>query len=171
MVGDAVDRVEDRLQDGDIAALGKAGGDGPAQPTGLTTHERAHVKDLILTALEQALHEHDTGQGLIHHSDRSVQYLSIHHAERRVEAGIEPSVGRVGDSSDNARAETMMGLYKTEVIRHQGPGSGVGEVKLATMAWVARFNQRRLLRSIRDRSPAEFEHACYRNQSESAKAA
>ena len=77
--------------------------------------------DLALEALEQALHARGETKGLIHHSDRGVQYVSIRYTERLAKAGIEPSVGSVGDSYDNAMAETINGLYKAEVIWHLGP--------------------------------------------------
>ena len=80
--------------------------------------------DLVLDALEQAIYARGGAlDGLVHHSDRGTQYLSIHYTERLTEAGIEPSVGRVGDSYDNALAESVIGLFKTEVIRRRGPSS------------------------------------------------
>jgi len=93
---------------------------------------------LALDALEQALYDRQKSETeqLIHHSDRGVQYLSIRYAERLQEAGIEPSVGSVGDSYDNALAETINGLYKTEVIRQQGPWRNIEDVEFATLAWV-----------------------------------
>ena len=97
----------------------------------------------VLDALEQALHERRGS--LIHHSDRGVQYLSIKYTERLAEAGLEPSVGSVGDSYDNALAETVIGLYKTEVIRRRGPWRNLEKVELATLQWVDWFNNRRLL--------------------------
>jgi len=93
---------------------------------------------LALDALEQALYDRQKSETeeLIHHSDRGVQYLSIRYAERLQEAGIEPSVGSVGDSYDNALAETINGLYKTEVIRQQGPWRNIEDVEFATLTWV-----------------------------------
>jgi transposase InsO family protein len=120
--------------------------------------------DLALDALEQALHARAEIDGLVHHSDRGVQYVSIRYTERLSEAGIEPSVGSVGDSYDNALAETIIGLYKTEVIRRCGPWRNVEEVEFATLEWVAWFNERRLLSSIGDIPPAEFEAMYYANQ-------
>ncbi len=109
----------------------------------------AHAS-FVLDALEQALHDRRPvqGSGLIHHSDRGVQYVSIHHTERLAEAGIEPSVGSVGDSYDNALAETVNGLFKTEVVRRHGPWRSLEAVEFATLEWVDRFNSRRLLEPI-----------------------
>ena len=120
--------------------------------------------DIALDALEQALYDRRfvDGEELIHHSDRGVQYVSIRYTERLAEAGIEPSVGSVGDSYDNALAETIIGLYKTEVIRQQGPWRGIDSVELATLAWVDWFNNRRLLEPIGNVPPAEKEDEYYR---------
>ena len=117
----------------------------------------------VLDALEQALHERRParGGGLVHHSDRGVQYLSIKYTERLAEAGIEPSVGSIGDSYDNALAETVNGLYKAEVIHRRGPWRGFEAVELATLEWVDWFNNRRLLGSTGNRPPAEAEAAYY----------
>jgi putative transposase len=122
--------------------------------------------DIALDALEQALYNRsiDATNELIHHSDRGVQYLSIRYTERLAEAGIEPSVGSVGDSYDNALAETIIGLYKTELIRQRGPWRGIDMVELATLDWVDWFNHRRLLESIGDVPPAEKEDEYYRQQ-------
>ena len=93
--------------------------------------------DLALDALEMALWQRKSDlDGLIHHSDRGVQYLSIRYTERLAEAGIETSVGSRGDSYDNALAESMIGLYKAEVIRHEGPWKGLDDVEYATLEWV-----------------------------------
>ncbi len=119
--------------------------------------------DLALDALEQALHARSGIDNLIHHSDRGVQYLSIRYTERLAEAGIEPSVGSVGDSYDNALAETIIGLYKTEVIRRNGPWRNIEEVEFATLEWVDWFNNRRLLEPIGNIPPAEFEAVYYAN--------
>lgn len=127
--------------------------------------------DLVLDALEQALWSRSGGEGLIHHSDRGSQYLSIRYSERLAEVGANPSVGSVGDSYDNALAETIIGLFKTEVIHPRGPWKTVDEVEYATLEWVDWFNHRRLLRSIGDIPPAEFERSYYLRQQESAKAA
>jgi transposase InsO family protein len=120
--------------------------------------------DLALDALEQALYERPIGESerLIHHSDRGVQYLSIRYTERLAEAGIESSVGSRGDSYDNAMAESVIGLFKTEGIRRLGPWKGVEDVEFATLDWVAWFNHRRLLEPLGDVPPAEFEEAYYR---------
>lgn len=114
---------------------------------------------LVLDALEQALWDRrpDDDSGLIHHSDRGSQYLSIKYTERLAEAGVEPSVGSVGDSYDNALAETVIGLFKTEVIHRCGPWKTAEAVEYATLEWVDWFNNRRLLSSIGYRSPAEVE--------------
>ena len=113
--------------------------------------------DLALDALEQALHDRQDVANLVHHSDRGVQYLSIRYSERLAEAGIEASVGSIGDSYDNALAETINGLYKAELIRPNAPWRNLEEVEFATLEWVDWFNNRRLLSSIGDVPPAEFE--------------
>ena len=110
--------------------------------------------DLVLDALEQALWSRQHIDGLIHHSDRGSQYLSIRYSERLAEAGIDSSVGSVGDSYDNALAETINGLYKTEVIRKRGPWKTMEEVEYATLEWVDWFNNRRLLEPIGNIPPA-----------------
>ena len=117
----------------------------------------------VLDALEQALHERRPvhGGGLVHHSDRGVQYVSIKYTERLVEAGIEPSVGSVGDSYDNALAETINGLYKAEVIHRRGPWRSFEAVEFATLEWVDWFNNRRLLEPIGNIPPAEAEERYY----------
>ena len=127
--------------------------------------------DLVLDALEQALWARQETAGLIHHSDRGSQYLSIRYTERLAQANIDASVGSIGDSYDNAMAETVNGLYKTEVIRHRGPWRSIEEVEFATLEWVDWFNNRRLLDAIGYVPPAEFEKAYYRQQEESADAA
>jgi putative transposase len=120
--------------------------------------------DLALDALEQALYDRETDDTLVHHSDRGVQYLSIRYTERLSEAGIEPSVGSRGDSYDNALAETVIGLYKTEVIYHDGPWRGAEHVEYATLEWVAWFNSQRLLEPIGYVPPAEYEEQFHRTQ-------
>ena len=122
--------------------------------------------DLALDALEQAIHarREDELEGLIHHSDRGVQYLSIRYTERLAEAGIQPSVGSKGDSYDNALAESINGLFKTEVIRRQGPWRGIEDVEFAVLEWVAWFNNHRILEPIGYVPPVEFEEAYYRSQ-------
>jgi len=122
--------------------------------------------DLALDALEQALYDRDTDrpddQVLVHHSDRGVQYLSIRYTERLAEAGIEPSVGSRGDSYDNALAETVIGLFKTEVIHRDGPWKGLEDVEFATLEWVAWFNTQRLLEPLGYVPPAEYEEQFHR---------
>ena len=132
---------------------------------------RSMHTDLVLDALEQALWARSTPQGLIHHSDRGSQYLSIRYSERLAEVGIEPSVGSIGDSYDNALAETIIGLYKTEIIHRRGPWRTLDAVEYATLGWVDWFNNRRLLESIGNVPPAELEMAYYRQHEESAMAA
>lgn len=119
--------------------------------------------DFVLDALEQALHERRpfTGSGLVCHSDRGSQYVSIRYTERLTKAGIEPSVGSVGDSYDNALAETIIGLFKTEVIHRRGPWRSFGAVEYATLEWVDWFNHRRLLGPIGNVPPAEAEARYY----------
>ncbi|KAB2786821.1 IS3 family transposase [Brucella anthropi] len=117
----------------------------------------------VLDALNQALHDRRPVHrgGLIHHSDRGVQYVSIKYSERLAEAGIEPSVGSVGDSYDNALAETINGLYKAEVIHRRGPWRNFEAVEFATLEWVDWFNNRRLLEPIGNIPPAEAEERYY----------
>jgi putative transposase len=123
--------------------------------------------DLVLDALEQALWARRDTVGLVHHSDRGCQYLSIRYSERLAAAGVAPSVGRRGDSYDNALAETIIGLYKTEVIRHRGPWRTIDIVEYATLEWVDWFNHRRLLEPIGDIPPAEREIEYYSQLQES----
>ena len=118
--------------------------------------------DLALDALEQAVYDRETDAGLVHHSDRGSQYLSIRYTERLAEAGIQSSVGSRGDSYDNALAESIIGLYKTEVIRRAGPWRDLQAVEFATLEWVDWFDNRRLLTPIGDVPPVEFEQAYYR---------
>ena len=127
----------------------------------------------VLDALEQALHDRRpvSGSGLVHHSDRGVQYVSIKYTERLAEAGLEPSVGSVGDSYDNALAETINGLYKAEVIHRRGPWRSMEAVEYATLEWVDWFNNRRLLEPIGNIPPAEAEAAYYADLEEQAIAA
>ncbi len=127
--------------------------------------------DLVLDALEQALHARSDTDGLVHHSDRGTQYLSIRYSERLAENGIQASVGSRGDSYDNALAESIIGLYKTEVIRRRGPWRSIDAVEFATLEWVDWFNNRRLLEPIGNVPPAEFEQAYYRSQEVHAVAA
>ncbi|MBC5781305.1 IS3 family transposase [Ramlibacter sp. USB13] len=125
--------------------------------------------DFVLDALEQALYERKPGDdgGLIHHSDRGSQYVSIRYTERLAEAGIEPSVGSAGDAYDNALAETINGLYKAEVIHKRAPWRTKESVELATLEWVAWFNHHRLLEPIGNIPPAEAEANYYRQFAES----
>jgi len=127
--------------------------------------------DIALDALEQALYSRQIEDRLIHHSDRGVQYVSFRYTERLVEAGIESSVGSVGDSYDNALAETVNGLYKTEVIHPHSPWRNAEQVEFATLEWVDWFNNRRLLQPVGDIPPAEFEAKYYEEQNAQAKAA
>jgi len=122
--------------------------------------------DLALDALEQALHARPNADGAIVHSDRGTQYTSIRYTERLAAAGLERSVGSVGDSYDNALAETINGLYKAEVIHRNGPWRGVDAVEYATLVWVDWFNNRRLLEPLGYVPPAEFEAAYYQQQSQ-----
>jgi putative transposase len=124
--------------------------------------------DLALDALEMALWQRHGGlDGLVHHSDRGSQYLSIRYTERLAEAGAVTSVGSRGDSFDNALAETIIGLYKTELIRRRGPWKGLDEVEYATLEWVDWFNHRRLLEPIGHVPPAEFEAAYHQRENPS----
>jgi putative transposase len=124
---------------------------------------RSMEAGFVLDALDQALHARQPmrGGGLVHHSDRGVQYLSIRYTERLAEAGIVPSVGSVGDSYDNALAETVIGLFKTEIIRRTGPWRSLEAVEIATLEWVDWFNTRRLLEPIGHIPPAEAEERYY----------
>jgi putative transposase len=125
---------------------------------------RSLKSDLTLDALEQALHARPDANGVVHHSDRGTQYTSIRYTERLAASGLERSVGSVGDSYDNALAETINGLYKTEVIRRRGPWRHVDDVEYATLVWVDWFNNRRLLEPLGYVPPAEFEAAYYQQQ-------
>jgi transposase InsO family protein len=132
---------------------------------------RSMHTDLVLDALEQALWSRSGAKGVVHHSDRGSQYLSIRYTERLTQAGVEPSVGSVGDSYDNSLAETIIGLYKTEVIHRRGPWRKLDDVEYATLEWVDWFNNRRLLEPTGNLPPAEFELLYYRQLDESAAAA
>lgn len=120
---------------------------------------------LVLDALDQAIWTRQrTGAPLdsvVAHSDRGSQYTSLRYGERLAEAGISPSVGSVGDSFDNALAETINGLYKTELIKPHGPWRTVDEVEIATAEWVEWFNHRRLYEYCGDIPPVELEAAYY----------
>ncbi len=115
--------------------------------------------DFVLDALEQALYERQPqlSDHLVHHSDTGSQYVSIRYTERLADAGIEPSIGSRGDSYDNALAETINGLYKTELIYCRGPWKSRESVELATLQWVHWFNHIRLLEPIGYIPPAEAE--------------
>jgi len=127
--------------------------------------------ELTLDALEQALWARRVKEKLIHHSDKGSQYLSIRYSDRLKEAGVEASVGSTGDAYDNAMAETVNGLFKTEVIRKRGPWRGLESVEFATLEWVHWFNNIRLLEPIGNIPPAEFEKAYYTEQHVPAMAA
>ena len=127
---------------------------------------RSMHTELVLDALEQALWSRSSAAGVVHHSDRGSQYLSIRYSERLAEAGVEPSVGSVGDSYDNALAETIIGLFKTEVIHHRGPWRHLDAAEYATLEWVDWFNHRRLLEPIGNVPPAELEATYYHSMSQ-----
>jgi transposase InsO family protein len=123
--------------------------------------------DFVLDALDQALHQRgdDAVAGLVHHSDRGIQYVSMRYTERLGDAGIAPSVGSRGDSYDNALAESVIGLYKTEVIGRRDRWRNLEAVEFATLRWVDWFNHRRLLGPIGWVPPAEFEASYYQQVS------
>jgi putative transposase len=129
---------------------------------------RSMRTELVLDALEQAIWSRCPSTGVIHHSDHGSQYLSIRYSERLTEIGVEPSTGTVGDSYDNALAETIVGLYKAEVIYHRGPWRNLEAVEYATLEWVDWFNNRRLLEPIGNVPPAELEMKYLQQQGESA---
>jgi transposase InsO family protein len=119
--------------------------------------------DFVLDALEQAIYDRcgtDVAD-LVHHSDRGTQYLSMRYTDRLTDARIEPSVGSRGDSYDNALAESIIGLFKTEVIQLKGPWRHLEAVEFATLTWVDWFNTRRLLEPIGYVPPAEYEAQYY----------
>ena len=124
---------------------------------------RSARADFVLDALEQALHERRpfAGAGLVCLSDRGSQYISIRYTERLAEAGIDPSVGSVGDSYDNAFAETIIDLFKTEVIHRCGPWRSFEAIEFATLEWVDWFNTRRLFEPIGNIPSAEAEARYY----------
>lgn len=124
--------------------------------------------ELTLDALEQALWARRVKDGLVHHSDRGSQYLSIRYTERLAEEGVVPSVGSVGSSYDNELAETINGLYKTEVIRKRGPWRNLEAVEYETLKWVSWFNNQRLLEPIGYVPPVEFEKAYYNQLEDTA---
>ena len=119
----------------------------------------------VLDALEQAIWQRKTpdNRDLVHHSDRGSQYLSIKYTERLAEAEIDLSVGTVGDAYDNALAECVIGLFKTEVINQIGPWKSMREVEWETLKWADWYNNRRLLGPIGYITPAKAEEAFYAN--------
>jgi putative transposase len=133
---------------------------------------RSMSTDLVLDALEMGIwqrqREGRSLQGLVHHSDAGSQYTSIRYTERLAEAGARPSIGSVGDSYDNALAESIIGLFKTELIRRRGPWRGLDDLEIATLEWVDWFNNRRLLQAIGNVPPAEHEATYYRHNEPSA---
>jgi putative transposase len=129
---------------------------------------RSLKTDLALHALEQAVWERTRDgadlAGLVHHSNRGVQYLSIRYTERLAKNGVVNSVGSRGDSYDNALAETVFGLYKTELVRNKGPWRGLDDLELATLEWVDWYNHRRIHHELGRIPPAEYENNHYRQQ-------
>jgi transposase InsO family protein len=125
---------------------------------------RSLRSDLALDALEQALHARSDAGGVVHHSDRGTQYTSIRYTERLAAAGVERSVGSVGDSYDNALAESINGLYKTEVIGRRGPWRNIDAIEYATLVWIDWFNNRRLLEPLGYVPPAEYEAAYHQRK-------
>ena len=129
--------------------------------------------DLVLDAIEQAIwtrqrEGRDQFDALVAHNDRGVQYLSVAYSERLAQAGIRPSVGAIGSSYDNALAESINGLYKTELIRRFGPWRNVDAVEIATAEWVDWYNQRRLNQYCGDMPPVVLEQVHYAQQQPSA---
>lgn len=122
--------------------------------------------ELPLDALDMALwtreSAHELVDGLVHHSDAGSQYTSIRYGNRLADAGAVASIGTVGDSYDNALAESVIGLYKTECVRHEGPWRGVDDLELATLNWVHWFNEIRLHSSLGHKPPTEAEADYYR---------
>ena len=127
--------------------------------------------DLALDALEQALSARQSTDGLIHHSDRGGQYLAIRYTEQLAAAGIVASVGSVGEAYDNALAESVIGLFKTELIQPHAPWYSLEQLEYATLGWVDGFNPRRLMEPLGYRSPAEFERRYQAAQQASREAA
>lgn len=131
---------------------------------GWNTSRRMNT-DLVLNALEMALWQRDPDDDLVHHNDAGVQYLSIAYSERLAETGIAASVGTVGDAYDNALAETINGLYKSEVIFHLGPWKGLDDVEYETLDWVDWYNNKRLFGTIGYVPPAELEAEYWEKES------
>ena len=129
---------------------------------GWRVSQTAHAS-FVLDALEQALHQRRPvrNEGLVHHSDRGSQYLALRYTDRLAEAGVQPSVGSVGDAYDTALAETINGLFKAEVIHRRGPWRSFEAVEFATLEWVDWYNNRRLLASCGNMPPAEAEARYY----------
>jgi transposase InsO family protein len=127
---------------------------------------RSMHAELVLDALEQAIWARSGAKGVVHHSDCGSQYLSIRYSQRLAEIGAQPSGGSVGDSYDNALAETIIGLYKTELIHQRGPWRHIDAVEYATLEWVDWFNHRRLLEPIGNVPPAELEASYYQSTSQ-----
>jgi putative transposase len=127
---------------------------------------RSMHAELVLDALEQAIWSRSGVEGVVHHSDRGSQYLSIRYSERLAEAGAQPSVGSVGDSYDNALAESIIGLFKTEIIHRRGPWRHLEADEYATLEWVDWFNHRRLLEPIGNIPPAELEATYHQSMSQ-----
>ena len=129
---------------------------------------RSMRTDLPLDALDMALwHRSRAGidlTGLIHHSDAGSQYTSIRYSERLADVGALPSIGSVGDSYDNALAESVIGLFKTELVRWEGPWKGLDDLELATLVWVDWFNNQRVHSALEYRTPREVEDEHYRQQ-------
>lgn len=129
--------------------------------------------EFVIDALGQAIHDRRPAEtdALVHHSDRRSQYVSIRYTERLAEAGIDPLVGSVGNSYDNALAKTVIGLFKTEVIRRRGPWRSLEAVEFTTLEWVDWFNTRRLLKPIGNVLPAEAEQRYHARRGNAAMAA
>jgi hypothetical protein len=173
---------DDLLQDGgdrrpDAGGRYQSGGGGCLLYPSVACHERPCAERPVQAEgrlRHLLLHPELPGRsrgGLVHHSDRGSQYVSIKYTERLAEAGIEPSVGSVGDSYDNALAETINGLYKAEVIHRRGPWRSFEAVEFATLEWVDWFNNRRLLEPIGNIPPAEAEERYYATLDQPAMAA
>ena len=124
-------------------------------------HRLTLVLDALVMAVAARRRQGVTVAGAIHHCDAGSEYLAIRYGRELTAAGMTPSVGSVGDSYDNALAESMIGLYKTEVIARQGPWRDLARVETATATWAGWFNQQRLFWPIGRRPPAEYEQACY----------
>lgn len=132
---------------------------------------KAMTTDMTLDALEQAIWARQVKGKLIHHSDRGSQYLSIRYTDRLCEEGITPSVGSVGDAYDNALAESVIGLFKTEVIHRKSPWKNLDAVEYSTLDWVSWFNNKRILEPIGNIPPAEYERMYYSGEASPAQVA